>query len=159
ALRSSSILTELNREEACDMPSYRNLLPGEPAPWFTARATTREKFTFHTAGGRYLVLCFFGTADARGSEAIKSALESPEIFNDGIASFFGVSIDPVDESDQRLPAARRGYRFLWDFAGQICKLYGAIAHDAGAITKGIQVRRKWVVLDPTMRVLKVLSFS
>ena len=139
------------------MPSYRNLLPGDPAPWFTARATTHKNFTFHTAGGRYLVLCFFATSDARGSEAIKAALECPEIFNDGIASFFGVSIDPADEAEQRLPT-RNGYRFFWDFAGEICKLYGAIPREAGAITKGIQVRRKWVVLDPTLRVLKVLSF-
>jgi peroxiredoxin/predicted 2-oxoglutarate/Fe(II)-dependent dioxygenase YbiX len=138
------------------MPSYTNLLPGEPAPWFTARATTKEKFVFHTTGGRYLVLCFFATADARGSEAIKAALECPDIFDDSIASFFGVSIDPADEAAQRLPT-RRGYRFFWDFAGEICKLYGAIPHDTAAITT-MQVRRKWVVLDPTLRVLKVLPF-
>ena len=159
ALRSTSILPDFDQEEAFDMPSYRNLLPGEPAPWFTARATTGKDFAFHTAGGRYLVLCFFASADARGSEAIQAALECPEIFNDSIASFFGISIDPADEAEQRLPPARCGYRFFWDFAGEICKVYGAISGDIGAITKGIQVRRKWVVLDPTLRVLKVLSFQ
>jgi peroxiredoxin/predicted 2-oxoglutarate/Fe(II)-dependent dioxygenase YbiX len=133
------------------------LLPGEPAPWFTARTTTIKDFTLHKAGGRYVVLCFFATADARGSEAIKAALECPEIFNDSIASFFGVSIDPADEAEQRLPI-RSGYRFFWDFDGEICKLYGASPRDTGAITKSTQVRRRWVVLDPTLRVLKVLSF-
>lgn len=26
------------------MPSYKNLLPGDPGPWFYARANTREEF-------------------------------------------------------------------------------------------------------------------
>jgi hypothetical protein len=83
----------------------------------------------------------------------------PGIFNDSIASFFGVSVDPADEAEQRLPPTQRGYRFFWDFAGEICKVYGALPGDIGAITKGIEVRRKWVVLEPTLRVLKVLSFQ
>jgi hypothetical protein len=35
---------------------------GEPAPWFTSRSDTRERFVFDTVAGRYIVLCFFGSA-------------------------------------------------------------------------------------------------
>src|SRR5262245_55231576 len=135
------------------MPSYRNLRPGEPAPWFIARATTRDEYAFDTAGGRYLVLCFFATADERGSRAIRAALAHPELFDDEMASFFGVSVDPADETRRRLPLGLRGYRFFWDFAGEICRLYGAIPHDAGPVAKHQTIRRIWVVLDPTLRVL------
>jgi peroxiredoxin len=141
------------------MPSYRNLLPGEPAPWFTARAAMHEKFVFDTAGGRYLVLCFFGTADERGRKAIRVPLEHPDLFDDKTAAFFGVSIDPADEARLRLTDLRRGYWLLWDFAGEISRLYGAIPHDAGLVVKQQPIRRMWVVLDPTLRVLRVLPFD
>lgn len=140
------------------MPSYRNLMSGEPAPWFIARASTREQYAFDTAGGRYLVLCFFATADARGMSAIRAALEYPDLFDDATASFFGVSIDPSDETRQRLPTRQRGYRFFWDFTGEICRLYGAVPHDAGPVMTNVPVRRMWIVLDPTLRVLKVIPF-
>ena len=122
------------------MPSYRNLRPGEPAPWFIARASTRDEYAFDTAGGRYLVLCFFATADERGSRAIRAAMAHPDLFDDEMASFFGVSVDPVDQARQRLPLGLRGYRFFWDFAGEICRLYGAIPHDAGAVAKQQTIR-------------------
>ena len=38
------------------------LTPGDPAPWFTARSTVNPRFTLDTEAGRYLVLCFFGSA-------------------------------------------------------------------------------------------------
>src|SRR5262245_10535044 len=63
------------------MPSFKNILPGDLAPWFQARATTREKFAFDTAGGRYLVLCFFATADQRGKAAVDVAFAQPELFD------------------------------------------------------------------------------
>jgi peroxiredoxin/predicted 2-oxoglutarate/Fe(II)-dependent dioxygenase YbiX len=141
------------------MPSYRNLLPGEPAPWFTARTATHEQFAFDTAGERYLVLCFFGTADECGRKAIRVPLEHPELFDDETAAFFGVSIDPADESRLRLTNLRRGYCLFWDFDAEISRLYGAIPHDAGPVVKQQPIRRIWVVLDPTLRVLRVIPFD
>jgi len=139
------------------MPQYRNLLPGDPAPWFSARANTRAEFAFDTTGGRYIVLCFFATADARGKSAVESAFAAEGLFDDANASFFGVSIDPADEAQKRVVGRAPGFYFFWDFDGEISKLYGAIPADADT-AKGVQLRRIWVVLDPTLRVLKIIPF-
>jgi peroxiredoxin len=40
------------------------LTVGEPAPWFTARSINNPRFHFDTIAGRYVVLCFFGSAAA-----------------------------------------------------------------------------------------------
>jgi len=142
------------------MPSYKNLLPGDPAPWFQARATSRPDFAFDTAAGRYLVLCFFATAsDARGRAAVGAALVLQHLFDDAFASFFGVTIDPTDEAQQRVASRLPGYRFFWDFDGLVSRLYGAIPHDAEPHKGSVPLRRIWVVLDPTLRVLKVIPFG
>ena len=141
------------------MPKYRNLLPGDPAPWFYARASSRAEFAFDTVGGRYIVLCFFGTADARGKFALDTAFAEAELFNDNIASFFGVSIDPADEAQKRVVGRQPGFYFFWDFDGQISRAYGALPPDADPARDRIQLRRIWVVLDPTLRVLKVIRFA
>src|SRR5262245_2697742 len=142
------------------MPTYKNLLPGDPAPYFLARASTRDKFAFDTAGGRYLVLCFFMTAaDARGRSAVSAALAEPDLFDDVRAAFFGVSIDPADETQRRLSGRIPGYRLFWDFDGSISRLYGAIPHDVDPSKSKVPVRRMWVVLDPTLRVLRAIPFA
>jgi peroxiredoxin/predicted 2-oxoglutarate/Fe(II)-dependent dioxygenase YbiX len=139
------------------MPSYNNLLPGDPAPWFQARATSRPDFALDTAAGRYLVLCFFATAsDARGRAAVDAALALKPFFDDVFASFFGVTIDPTDEAQKRVASHLPGYRFFWDFDGLVSRLYGAIPHDAEPNKGNVPLRRMWVVLDPMLRVLKVI---
>jgi len=141
------------------MPSYKNLLPGDPAPWFQARATSRPDFAFDTAAGRYLVLCFFATAaDARGRAAVGAALVLEHLFDDAFASFFGVTIDPTDEAHNRVASRLPGYRFFWDFDGLVSRLYGAIPHNAEPNKGAVPLRRIWVVLDPMLRVMKVMPF-
>ncbi len=142
------------------MPSYKNLLPGDPAPWFQARATNRPDFAFDTAAGRYIVLCFFATAsDARGRAAVSAALALTHFFDDEFASFFGVTIDQTDETQQRVASRLPGYRFFWDFDGLVSRLYGAIPHDAEPNKGKVPLRRIWVVLDPMLRVLQVIPFA
>jgi peroxiredoxin/predicted 2-oxoglutarate/Fe(II)-dependent dioxygenase YbiX len=140
------------------MARYRNLLPGDPAPWFHARANTRAEFAFDTAAGRYIVLCFFATADARGQAALAAAFAETGLFDDRTASFFGVSVDPADEAEKRVSGRTPGYRLFWDFDGTISRLYGAIPADADVAGGGVALRRIWVVLDPTLRVLAVIPF-
>src|SRR5215510_2060455 len=141
------------------MHVYRNLLPGDAAPWFTARSTTRADHQFDTAGGRYIALCFFASAaDASGKAAIDAALAHADLFDDVRASFFGISIDPEDEAQGRVTARMPGFRFFWDFDGQISRLYGALPRDAVSASEKA-LRRIWVVLDPTLRVMKVVRFT
>ena len=141
------------------MPSYQRLLPGDPAPWFHARSSSRRDFAFDTIAGRYVVLCFFASAgDARGRAAVDAAIARKRFFDDEFASFFGVSIDPADEAQARVVGSVPGYRFFWDLDGKISRLYGAIALDAEPSKGRVPLRRMWVVLDPTLRVMQVIPF-
>jgi peroxiredoxin/predicted 2-oxoglutarate/Fe(II)-dependent dioxygenase YbiX len=141
------------------MPKYRNLAPGDPAPWFHQRSFANPSYAFDTAAGRYLVLCFYGSAaDPAGRVALEAALSSRHLFNDEMASFFGISQDTGDASEKRVADRYPGYRFLWDFDGKVAKLYGAAPTDMDHV-RVQPLRRLWVVLDPTLRVLKVIPFQ
>ena len=142
------------------MAVYKNLLPGDPAPWFNARASTRGEFAFDTVGGRYVVLCLFGSAaHRRSAEALRAAFAAQDVFNDETACFFGVSFDPADVAEGRVAGRLPGYRFFWDFDGAISRLYGAIPRDGRPDQGPVRLRQQWVVLDPTLRVLKTLPFA
>ena len=142
------------------MPLYVNLAPGDPGPWFEQRSFANPRYTFDTVAGRYVVLCFFTSAiDPHSRAAIEAVDGRPDIFNDATASFFGVSLDPADETEKRVADRYPGYRYFWDFDGTISRLYGAIPNETKPNEKQVPVRRLWVVLDPTLRVLRVIPFS
>lgn len=139
------------------MSSFVTLSAGDPAPWFYQRTFSNPRYAFHSCGGRYLVLCFFGSAAGAG-DRLDAVLSRRDLFNDVTASFFGVSIDPRDEAERRLADQPPGYRHFLDFDGMVSHSYGALPKEADA---GIEVvyRRKWVVLDPTLRVMRVIDFA
>ena len=75
------------------MARFRNLLKGDPAPWFRQRSVAQPSFSFDTVGGRYIVLCFFTSGgDARARAAIAAVQAAPHVFNDTHAS---VTICPI----------------------------------------------------------------
>jgi peroxiredoxin/predicted 2-oxoglutarate/Fe(II)-dependent dioxygenase YbiX len=136
------------------MPKYRLLEAGDPAPWFKQACTSNPAFNFDTVGGRYVVLCFFGTASDEAGRAMLSLVdEERDLFDDSKIAFFGVSVDPEDQSAGRVEESLPGVRYFWDFDGAVGRLYGAVDAEAEQIE---QVRRFWVILDPTLRVLKVI---
>src|SRR5215217_614756 len=140
--------------------SYVNLMPGDPAPSFTQRSTSNPRYSFDTAAGRYVVLCFFASsADPRSRAALDGVLKHRAFFDDDHACFFGVSIDPKDESEERVRASMPGLRFFWDFDGTIGRLYGALPVNAQSQSGPVAVKRFWMVLDPTLRVRAVFSFQ
>src|SRR5262245_55549356 len=138
--------------------SYVILAPGDSAPWFHQRSTSNARYAFDTVAGRCVVLCFFGTAgDEDGKRALAAIAANRALFDDERACFFGVSLDPNDESQQRVTEAMPGLRYFWDFDGTIGRAYGAIPQDA---TPGatLEMRRFWLVLDPLLRVRRVVPF-
>ncbi|MBC8129994.1 MAG: 2OG-Fe(II) oxygenase [Rhizobiaceae bacterium] len=142
------------------MPNHASILPGDTAPWFHQRSFANPRYAFNTAGGRYIVLCFFGSAGDPRAQAALAAMKALPVFDDAQASFFGVSFDAADEREGRVADSYPGTRFLFDFDGTVGKLYGAIASDE-TLTPGAKfaIRRLWVVLDPTMRVMKTMAFA
>ena len=135
------------------MSKYRLLERGDVAPWFNQRSSNSPDFSFNTIGGRYIVLCFFGSAaDPEGREMLSLLEEHRALFDDQRITFFGVSGDPADESEQRVRESIPGIRFFWDFDGKIGRLYGALPAEGAA---GAAPRRMWVVISPSFRVLRV----
>jgi predicted 2-oxoglutarate/Fe(II)-dependent dioxygenase YbiX len=80
-------------------------------------------------------------------------------FNGLRGTFYGVSIDPQDKSERLITQKSPGYRFLWDFDGRASKLFGSVAIDDSVGKGPISVRRFWIVLDPTLRVMKMIPFT
>lgn len=133
------------------------LTPGDPAPNFIQRSVSNPRYAFNSAGGRYLVLCFYGSAaDPQAQAALKAAYDRSDIFNDDRACFFGVSLDPEDESTGRIKNRLPGYRHFWDFDLRVSKLYGCVAKDTDRAAGPIVMKRQWVIIDPTMRVIAVI---
>ena len=132
---------------------HKLLTLGDPAPWFTARSTSNANYHFNTIAGRYIVLCFFGSAEVKISQRILEDIWSQRaVFDDQKCCFFGVSIDPEDEKQQRVQPHVPGIRFFWDFNRAISQQYGAI-------TATGDYRPFTLVLDYNLRVLAVLPFN
>jgi predicted 2-oxoglutarate/Fe(II)-dependent dioxygenase YbiX/peroxiredoxin len=141
------------------MNSYRNLLPGDPAPWFHCPSTGNPNYAFDTVAGRYVILCFYGSAGhAPAALAVKSAINNRDLLNDAHASFFGVSNDPADRDQVRVAEMLPGIRHFWDFNGEVGKTYGALPVEFAG-NGPAALRPIWVVLDPTLRVLKIFPFE
>lgn len=140
-------------------PALLGLGPGDPAPTFHQRSPANPKFNFDSAAGRYLVLCFFGSAaNDHARKALKAVLERPDVFDDERASFFGVSIDPEDEVSARVANRAPGVRFFWDFDLSVSRLYGVAPKDDIGDWRQVPYRQQWVVTDPTTRILSVIPF-
>jgi predicted 2-oxoglutarate/Fe(II)-dependent dioxygenase YbiX/peroxiredoxin len=135
------------------------LSPGDAAPWFTARSTTRPDFHFDQAAGRYVVLCFFGSAaDPLSRAVLDGLLRRRARFDDESYCFFGVSTDPDDERLGRVQESLPGLRYFWDADGRVSRLYGALPEGAG-LPDAIAYRRFTVVLDERLRVLALDPFG
>lgn len=138
---------------------YVTLAPGDPAPWFIQRSTGNPGYVFDTAAGRWLVLCFFGSAADPGSRAaLDQVLANRALFDDDHASFFGVSLDPQDEAAGRVAESLPGLRYFWDFDGTIARAYGALPQEAEAGQGTVQMRRFWAVIDPGLRIRRIQPF-
>jgi predicted 2-oxoglutarate/Fe(II)-dependent dioxygenase YbiX/peroxiredoxin len=143
-----------------DTRRYMVMQPGDPAPWFRQRATSHPRYSFDTVAGRYVVMLFIGSAeDAAGRSAIDAVLANGDLFDDDNVCFFGVTLDPRDEKEGRLRDRIPGIRYFWDFDGTVSRLYGSIPADAAPGAQQVPIRRFWLVLDPTLRVMATFPFA
>lgn len=137
---------------------FRRFEPGDPFPWFRQRNTSNPDFVFDSVGGRYIVLCFFGSAATPvGAQRLAVATRHRPLFDDTFCAFFGVSVDPQDESSGRVPESLPGVRHFWDFDGHVSRLCGALPTERGP-AGAEPFNPKWVVLNPDLHVRAVLPF-
>jgi peroxiredoxin len=140
--------------------SYIALQPGEPAPWFRQRANDHPYYTFDTAAGRYLVLCFLASSqDPLAAAALKSVADHRTLFDDKSFSFFGITMDRRDDSEKLLQPQLPGIRHLFDFDGTVGKLYGTLPIDLRPNEANVAMCRFWVVVGPSLRVLRLFAFE
>src|SRR5258708_4725501 len=130
------------------------LLPGDPAPRFHARTTFNQKLSFDLLAGRYIVLCFFGSAAHSAVGRVLDQVEQHrERFAQPDALFLGVSADPEDERSGRVAQRWPGIEYVWDFDLSVSRAYGA------AFAEGPRYLPHVLILDRGMRVAAVLPFD
>jgi predicted 2-oxoglutarate/Fe(II)-dependent dioxygenase YbiX/peroxiredoxin len=126
-------------------------LPGDPVPDFTVRSSNAERFHFNTVAGRYVVLTFFGSAASDAGRAVNAHIARRRaLFDDERVCWFGVSIDPLDESEGRVRQAQPGVRYFWDFDRAVSARYGALRRAGGG---QLHFMPFTLVLDPMLRVI------
>ena len=126
---------------------------GEPAPWFTCRSTSNEDYHFNSVGGRYVVICFFGSAaDADSARVLADFQASRRVFDDDNVCFFGVSTDAQDEKAGRVRESLPGMRYFWDFEQAISREFGLAPEEGG-------YRKSTFLLDPRLRVIAYVPFG
>ena len=136
------------------MTEFATLRPGDPFPWIHPRTSSNPSFALDSMGGRYMVLCLFGSmTDPAGRSGMQAVADNRDLFDDNSMCLFGVSCDPQDEKQKRVSDRMPGIRVFWDFDGAVAKACGALAPDAVLGAGSNVFRRMWIVVDPTLHVL------
>lgn len=139
----------------------RTFYIGDPVPKFKCRSTNNPEFNFDTAAGRYLVLTFFGSAKSEKSASVLKMIsgELRRYFDDNKVSFFGVSIDPHDETESRVREMIPGIRYFWDFDCMVSTGYGAIDPESPKTDGQLVYHSFTLVLDPFLRVIGNITLA
>src|SRR5262249_12264045 len=120
------------------------LTPGDPAPIFVAKGG-KGAFRLATAGGRYLVLCFFGSAGDPAMEAmLRALLQRADVFDGERAGFVAIGCDRGDQQAGRIEAVLPGFEVVWDFNRDVATMFGIV--DEGASGETIPYRRQSIIL-------------
>ena len=131
---------------------------GEPAPWFVCRSPSNPSYNFNTVAGRYVVLCFLGSAKDADSQTVLQALDAQRtLFDADHLMLFHVSSDAEDESKNRLGDRARGIRVFWDFDRSVARQFGLCAGPADALDGGLH--KMIYVLDRRLCVLTAIPFE
>lgn len=115
-------------------------------PWFRARALSgNPAYAFDTAAGRPMLLLFFGSAAQPASaEALARVAAHRSLFDDVRGCFFGITIDPLDESQGHIAQQIPGVRFFLDYDCAVSRQFGA--------SDGEVYKPFWLVVDRQLRV-------
>jgi predicted 2-oxoglutarate/Fe(II)-dependent dioxygenase YbiX len=125
------------------------LTAGDPVPWFRAATSSRPDYNFGSVAGRYIVIAFVSSSrSAAGKACIEAIAARRGLFNDVHIAFFGVTADPIDQSQRRVQDDVPGVRWFYDAGASIARSFGAV--DGAGKTE-----TRWFLLDPMLRVMAV----
>ncbi len=120
-----------------------SLIIGQAAPWFTAPTPSNPRFALSSVAGRYVLLVFLPSEPAARQAALARMEASQALFDQTNLIAFCIVSDPA--AFQAVHDTT-GVRWFLDADRQISRGYGAL--DA----RGAE-QPKWLILDPTLRVL------
>lgn len=120
------------------------LLPGTPAPLFTAPSPVNPRFAFGTLGGRYVLLLFLPAPSPERDAALAAVAQRQRLLNDQQLLVFGVLPDAA--SFQAAAQSEDCIRWFHDPDGRLRRLYAATDGDGRLVP---QV----VAIDPSLRIL------
>lgn len=120
------------------------LLPGTPAPLFTAPSPVNPRFAFSTLGGRYVLLLFLPAPSPERDAALAALAERSALLKDDRLVAFGVLPDAA--SFQAAEQTEDCLRWFHDPDGRLRQLYAAVDADGG-------LSPQVVAIDPSLRVL------
>jgi predicted 2-oxoglutarate/Fe(II)-dependent dioxygenase YbiX/peroxiredoxin len=147
-------------DKARDEFTYINLAPGDPSPWFEQRTQVYRQFPSNSLGGRYSLLCFFGSSRSPAWQTALSVVRSrPHYFDVANLVFFGVTVDTQDEAEGRLEKPAEGITYCYDFDGRVSEMFGALPCARPVHAGQRPFRQIWIVLDRLLRVLANIPFS
>jgi hypothetical protein len=140
-------------------PDYATLLTGDALPTLRQRCGGLPNFSFECMAGRYILFCFFVTAeDEAGRRALAAVHERRDLFDDRHCSFVGVSTTTADHDERKLHGVLPGIRYAWDFDFAMSRLCGSAPQGAiGGVPTTL--RRFWLLVDPSLHVLQFIPFG
>lgn len=149
---SSAALAQPEAAPPPATPQYRQLLPGDRIPSMRQACGSRTRFAFDNMAGRYHLLGFFLALDSvQIRDDLQAVIDRRDLFNDDHCSFTGVSITPGDKG---LHNREPGVRFARDHDHSMAQACGAVP--LGSVPgEAMPVLRRWVVVDPSLHVLRV----
>lgn len=129
---------------------------GDPVPWFTLPSSSNPNYHFDTVGGYRVVLFFFGSTQSEPlRQTVREFCALQSQFAKAGVPFFGVSIDPADQSLMEWIELPTYCKFLWDFDQSVSQRFGVCAPS----DQGLEYTPTAFVLDETLRVLQVFPFD
>lgn len=119
------------------------LLPGAPAPMFSARSHRNPSFAFSSVAGRYVLLGFLPADVAARRRALQVAQSDRGLLDEHFAAAFLVVRDA-----EAFDAGRDevGLRWFHDPQGDVAGLYGLTEPDG-------EWRPRWILIDPSLRII------
>lgn len=132
---------------------YQRLQPGDRFPLLRQACGDGSFIAFNTLAGRYQLYGFFLSAEEPAiRQAIDAVAARHDLFDDRHATFIGVSITSADRA--RLADADPTMLAAWDFDRTMSNACGVTPLNAGP-GGGATVLRKWILVDPSLHVLRV----
>jgi len=146
-------------DEAHHPFSYLNLPVGEPAPGFVQRIDQHPEYPSHLLGGRYIVLCFFGSSTSPAWQTALGAMRQRlHYLSAANLLFIGVTVDARDAAEGRLERLSDYMSYCHDINGRVSRLYGALPFEGPPHAAQQPFRQAWVVLDRLLRVVANIPF-